>query len=116
MALCIVGNPQDDSDLPNAGRLFCVSSERPSRCRAADECYELAPLHGRPSDKTTAVCALLSISDRRWGRSREVSFVSTMSPSDQSETSKSEWSASVCPPAADPDHGKGFVNFVPKGD
>ena len=33
-----------------------------------------------------------------------------------SETSKSEWSTSVCPPAADPDQGKGLVRFVPKGD
>jgi hypothetical protein len=34
----------------------------------------------------------------------------------QSETSKSEWSTSVCPPAADPDQGKGFVGFVPQRD
>jgi hypothetical protein len=33
---------------------------------AADECDELPPLHIRPSDQTVVVCALLSISERRW--------------------------------------------------
>jgi hypothetical protein len=43
------------------------------RCsRTADECDERASLHARPSDQTVAVCALLPISERRWGRSREL--------------------------------------------
>ena len=36
---------------------------------------ELAPPHARPSDQTMAVCALLSISERCWGQSREVSLL-----------------------------------------
>ena len=37
-----------------------------------------------------------------------------MSAWGQSETSKGEWSTSVCPSAADLDQGNGLVSFVPQ--
>src|ERR1700722_3746495 len=44
--------------------LLCLCHER--RCRrASHECDECASLHARPSDEMAAVCALLSMSERR---------------------------------------------------